>query len=657
MEKLTLFKHNEKTLKEVITFINRGDDCCVVNPCGSGKSAVMTALVEEYAEKKFLIFTHQKNAPKYYLKQYGESLANVGTVTYHKLILDSKRGDLSAYKADIYLLDEAHCIGAEQTNAALMNLKSLYAPIFIGFTATPQRYADQGTSETVVTRYFGGNSAGNYSTSDLQGMGLFVEPEYVVSLYNFETEMHRKLVLLENSDLTDEEKETWTGRLNGLLETWRTEDSPEVVIKKNLPNYLYQDSGNKVVVYTKSLQDLQEKASVVSSIIKDLFPGKKVSSYLYSYKNDKAFNDFEDDRASYIKILFSIDKIMETVHMDDLNILIMLRPSVSDRIITQQYGRINNVKNKRKSLVLDMVGNIDNLGKISFSGTECREKKVEELKKDQKRSKFTLSLRFVSRYVKAFREMDDAAMKRKLFSYDGQTGSLEFFCRIYCKKIDEVRGLMHNGFIFEEAFEKAPVYKPRPTEEIVSGTCRHDDCTIPDGNRQYIPVMMEKIEQFIRKYQISDEDVKQELYLYGFEALAKFSPSHTTMAFFASMSLRSSYMHILKIKHWHSVYVSGEWLDDELERLATESGAGSLFDNEEYISKQELIFVLNGLTYRERFVLCAYYGGVGKGVTKLSCEEIAKILSITPARVHQIRHKAQSRAFVLARKIMAGNAC
>ena len=523
--------------------------------------------------------------------------------------------------------------------------------------ATPQRYADQGTSETVVTRYFGGNSAGNYSTTDLQKMGLFVEPEYVISLYDFEGELHRKLELIENSDLTDEEKETWKSRLNELFEVWRTEDSPKKVIKKKLPNYLYQDSGNKVVVYTRSLQDLKEKARVVSKIIKGLFPGKKVSSYLYSYKNDKAFDDFENDKTSYIKILFSIDKIMETVHMDDLNILIMLRPSVSDRIIIQQYGRINNVKNKRRSLVLDMVGNLDNLGKISFSGTECREKKnAEASKNDQKRPKVTLSLRFVSRYAKAFREIDDAAMKRKLFSYNGQTGSLEFFCRIYCKKMDEVRELMRNGFIFEEAFEMAPVYKPNPTTEIVSGTCMHEDCMIPDGNKQYIPVMMEKIEQFIRKYQISDEDVKQELYLYGFEALAKFSPSHTTMAFFASMSLRSSYIHILRVKHWHSVYVSGKWLDDELERMAVEPGTTSLFDNEKYITRQELIFVLDRLTYREYFVLCAYYG-VGKGVTKLSCEEIAKKLRVTPARVHQIRRKAKSRACVLAREVRERNVC
>ena len=94
--------------------------------------------------------------------------------------------DLS--ETDIAIYDESHYVGADKWFDAFMALRDVSGCLSIGVTATPQRFKDQGTNRTIVD-LFGGNSAGNYTLNQLQRKGVFIEPEYVVSLASMEEEM------------------------------------------------------------------------------------------------------------------------------------------------------------------------------------------------------------------------------------------------------------------------------------------------------------------------------------------------------------------------------------------------------------------------------------------------------------------------------------
>ena len=636
---IELYEHNEKTFQDVIRFTAKGKDCCVVNPCGSGKSAVMAAIVQHYNDKRFLILTNQKNAASYYEGRYGSLLAGIPIMTYAKMCADVQIGNTNAYNADIYLMDEAHHVGSPKWSEAYLTLKNRYKPICIGFTATPQRFEDQGTEETIVTQYFSGNSAGNFTTTDLQQAGLFTEPEYVVSLYDFNTVLEQKLEQLEETDMPEVQKQAWQYKLQTALADWERNDSPEKVLSEHLPNYLYFEKGNKILVYVSDVSELEEKQEMVTEIVKKMFPEKTVRSYLYSYKHDDGLKEFESDNESYIRILFSINKIMETVHMDDLNILIMLRPSVSDRIITQQYGRVNNAKNPRRSLILDMVANIDNLGKNVSRDTLFGAENKENIQKEKMEcdKKFSASLRPVSRYVHLFEEMDKASVSFHKYQYGGYKGSLSFLCKVFNKDISVLREMMQEC-TFTKAFEKTPVKKMNVTPAMMSGSItEYPDVTMPESNKQYLEKAMSIVDSFVCGHEITDEDVIQELYLDAAVSVASykgFESSGYYLNFFVRSRLLHKYTSLMRIKHFHDEFV--ENLEDE--NVLPSKAPGPLDFVCQKSLREDIDNMLAGFTEREEKIIrlrFALYDG-----RMYTQNEIGKNFGFSGANVDRIEKKA-----------------
>ena len=351
-----------KTLNELEEYVAKGLNACVVNPCGSGKTAVMAAFINNHKDKSFIIFTKQKNAGGYYKKRNVIfNLPNISIKTYSKMFRDQSYNELDDYKADFYLFDEAHYIGANKWEEAFFTISKKYHPILIGFTATPQRYEDQGTDNSIVKDYFDGNIAGNYTSRQLQQQGVFIEPEYILSIYGLDKKIVEKNERIMYSDLTETEKEKAYDKLLEVLSLWQTYHHPRNIMAKKLPEYMYKNKCNRILIYTANLLDLPEKRRDIDKWIAEIFPDKTIKSYEYTYKNTESeLSDFLKEDKNDIKVLYSIDKIMETIHIDDLNIVIMLRPSVSHRIITQQFGRINNINNKNRSLIIDMYDNLRN---------------------------------------------------------------------------------------------------------------------------------------------------------------------------------------------------------------------------------------------------------------------------------------------------------
>ena len=182
-----MLKHNVSTLNEVEYYTAKGEHCCVVNPCGSGKTSIMSAFIRNHPSATFLVLTKQANAAEYYRQKDPVFAENrVFIATYNRMHNDVKAGKFSPYKRSFYLVDEAHYLGAPLWSGDFWSLVKRFNPIRIGLTATPQRLEDQGSERDIVKDFFSGNYAGNYTASDLCKAGVFQEPEYVMSFYNLE---------------------------------------------------------------------------------------------------------------------------------------------------------------------------------------------------------------------------------------------------------------------------------------------------------------------------------------------------------------------------------------------------------------------------------------------------------------------------------------
>ena len=230
---MTLLKHNEQTLVQVNEFVRKNLNCCVVNPCGSGKTYIMAKFIKQHSDSTFIIITKQRNASDYYKKKdkiFSEK--NVKIVTYSKMLNDFKANSTDNYDTDYMLIDEAHYLGATNWNKAFTYIVSKYCPRLIGFTATPQRFEDQGTDNNIVIEYFNGNSAGNFTTKQLAEDGILVEPEYILSLYNLQDIIDEKIDKLNDSDLDEHTKEKFNKKLNDALEKWKNESNPEKILKE-----------------------------------------------------------------------------------------------------------------------------------------------------------------------------------------------------------------------------------------------------------------------------------------------------------------------------------------------------------------------------------------------------------------------------------------
>ena len=80
----------------------------------------------------------------------------------------------------------------------------------------------------------------------------------------------------------------------------------------------------------------------------------------------KQFEAFQKDGSSHLKLLFCIDMLNEGVHVEGVDGVILLRPTVSPTLYLQQIGRglAAGRGKKKQPVVFDIVNNFESLSSI-----------------------------------------------------------------------------------------------------------------------------------------------------------------------------------------------------------------------------------------------------------------------------------------------------
>lgn len=533
-------EHNQITYNQLKPYIDSHQDCCVVNPCGSGKSSIIEAIVSDYGNSNILIVTKQANASNYYrTKSKVFRKSSVPIITYNTLYNCFKNDNIDRFEnIDICIFDEAHYIGAQKWSMAVEQLREISGCVSIGVTATPQRFEDQGTERPIIDK-FDKNCVGNYTVKQLQRQGIFIEPEYIVSLATLDKEIDKRLEWLSNAEMPDEKKKTYICKLESAKKIWESECQPSLVMKKVLPKYLYKKQGNKILVFSKNTDAITQDKSFIMNILNSQFPGKKIQAYEYSYKtSEKEFKEFLSDETNYINVLFSVNKVCETIHISDLNILIFLRGSVSNRIITQQIGRINDVNNRHKSLIIDMVDNLSRYGSVQNENAG----ELEMKQKDNRTPNLNYNLEYVNKIVHIFDDIDRISSGATYYQYNGFRGTLKQICYVFRRNFASVSKLLGEGYDLHDAM----VLTPRKKRKYMD-----DNKYIMDMD--YLPkeilslddfdfVLSEKEKELVEKYNkivyniaeskhCKDEDIISDCQLYLCKVIHDFmnQPHNTNM--------------------------------------------------------------------------------------------------------------------------------
>lgn len=358
---IKLFEHNQTAYISAIKMLNETGKAAVIHPTGTGKSFIAFKLCEDNINKKICWLSPSE----YIFKTQCENLTAVGSAvpdniaffTYAKLMLmwDS---EILEIKPDYIILDEFHRCGAEMWGKGVENLLKNYpdTPV-LGLSATAIRYLDN--RRDMSDELFDGNVASEMTLGEAIVRGILNPPKYVLSVFGYrkEFEKYKQKIMKAKSKAVRAEGEKYLDALKRALEK---ADGLDEIFKKHIEN-----KTGKYIVFCSDFDHMNEMADKAP----EWFAKVDSNPHIYmAYSNDpatsKAFADFKADVSEHLKLLYSIDMLNEGIHVDDIDGVILLRPTVSPIIYKQQIGRALSVGSKKNSVIFDIVLNIENLYSI-----------------------------------------------------------------------------------------------------------------------------------------------------------------------------------------------------------------------------------------------------------------------------------------------------
>lgn len=362
-----LYKHNKETYENIKKAFLTENRVGIVQPTGTGKSFIFLKWIEDNKQDKFVIlspsveiFTQLKG---YAIESVASDLfINCEMITFQRLLYMSDEEIKSIY-ADKIIIDEFHRVGADLWSIKVEKLlNSNPKALVLGATATPVRYLDGGRN--MSEELFDNRLARYMTLGEAVVKGILPTPIYVPVWYEQDTRVEKL-----QKDIDSISDETKRKELNEKLKVLRERliysYGAADIFKKNMPT-----NHGKYIVFCSDNEHLQEMKSKMSLWLNGFV--NKINFYTSVSQfadRDEQLSKFKEDNSNdAIKLLFTIDRLNEGVHIKGIDGVIMLRPTISPIIYLQQMGRALASGNKRP-IIFDLVNNFQNV-QIFADGSE-----------------------------------------------------------------------------------------------------------------------------------------------------------------------------------------------------------------------------------------------------------------------------------------------
>ncbi len=363
---IQLFEHNQNAYEAAMSMLDKEGMAAIIHPTGTGKSFIAFKLAEEHPDARICWFspseyiyrTQLENVQKTLPKGEFISFDNIRYMSYAKLMVNEDC--MEELAPDYIVLDEFHRCGAAEWGKSVQKLLSMYHEAKrLGLSATNIRYLDN--QRDMAQEIFEGNVASEMTLGEAIARGILATPKYVLSLYSYEKELKklaRQVAALENKGLVYENNKL----LEQLRRTLQNADGPDLIFDKYM-----QNRHGKYIVFCSDREHMEE----IRELVPDWFGrvDEAPNVYMAYYNNpdtNKAFKQFKEDQSEHLKLLFCIDMLNEGVHVNDIDGVILLRPTVSPIIYLQQIGRSLAAGADREPIIFDLVNNFDSLYCIDY---------------------------------------------------------------------------------------------------------------------------------------------------------------------------------------------------------------------------------------------------------------------------------------------------
>lgn len=360
-----LYKHNEDAYRAVETMLEEKQMAAVIHPTGTGKSMIAFKLVEQHPHKHFLWLSPSEYIYKTQLENIDTQFSNIEYMSYSRLM--KHEDSIDTLHPDYIILDEFHRCGAAEWGKSVRKLLEAYPKAKrLGLSATNIRYLDN--QRNMAEELFEGNIASEMTLGEAIVREILPEPKYVIAMYSYKKELEqlkKRIEGLSNPGLVSENEKL----LEQLKRALEQADGLTEVFARQMTK-----PDGKYIVFCSGREHMDEMKAQAA----DWFSKVDKKPHIYTaYYNDastsKAFVEFKKDTGSHLKLLYCIDMLNEGIHVDDVDGVILLRPTVSPIIYLQQIGRALSAGSKNQPVIFDLVNNFDSLYCIDCLKNEMQE--------------------------------------------------------------------------------------------------------------------------------------------------------------------------------------------------------------------------------------------------------------------------------------------
>ena len=357
---LELRGYQKKTIRSLFSWMEKNTgNPCVVLPTGAGKSLVIAGFIEEtlqnWPDTRILVLTHQKELIEQDARQLHRLLPDV-SIGIYAASLRLKELDQpvtfasiqSIYKKqgifwNVILVDECHLINNNDEGMYRSFLKGCCRRV-IGFTATPYRMGQgyltdgEGLFNALISEV---------SVLDLQNMG------YLAKLRSKGT-----FTKLDCSDLHLRGGEFIESEIQEKFDTYDTNEAIAEEIIKTAGYY----GREHILIFCGGVEHAKHVAEILSE------KGMKAMDI----NGSMSIEDREDILYQFthgaITALTNTQLLTTGFDYPDIDMICMLRPTMSPGLYSQELGRGLRLKNgiNKDCLVLDFAGNVQRHGPLAY---------------------------------------------------------------------------------------------------------------------------------------------------------------------------------------------------------------------------------------------------------------------------------------------------
>lgn len=357
---IELYKHNKEAYDKIEKMFESEDKVAIVHATGTGKSFISLKWLYENRNKGCLFL-----APTYeildqleqHIKKQGLSISdfpNLKCAIYPNFARLSA-AEINNLHFDNIVLDEFHRCGAQEWGRSINTLlNNNPGAKVLGITATPIRFLDD--NRNMAAELFHGNIASEISLTDAISKGILPMPTYISAVYSFKEDIERiqrKIDRFENPEY----RGVFQKRLDEAKRMLEKAKGLPEIFEHHIPN-----KSGKYIVFCRDYEHMQKMMDESQTWFSKVNPNVDIYS-VYSNQgrdvNKQNVSDFENSSNDHIKLLFSIEMLNEGVHVEDVDGVIMLRPTISPIIYLQQLGRALSVGHNAHPIVFDIVNNIN----------------------------------------------------------------------------------------------------------------------------------------------------------------------------------------------------------------------------------------------------------------------------------------------------------